>query len=132
MKKSYTGFIISMVVFIAVIIVLCNIPFNDENLMIRLIFNFASIFIAIMMFVIYKTDKVYLINTVSYEDIVNAGYERCQWFAWKLFKRFALFALSYLVFSLIMQLMGWSMLIDIIIYTIGIVAVSISCTTVKL
>ena len=132
MKKSYTGFIIFMVVFVAVIIAMCTVPFADENLRIRLLFNFTAIILAVLMFYIYKTDKVYLINTVSYEEIEKAGYERRQWFAWKLFKRFAIFALGYLVLSVIMHLIGLSMLIDIAVFAIGIFAVSISCTTVKL
>ena len=132
MKKSYTGFIIFMVVFVAVIIAMCTIPFENENLRIRLLFNFTSILLAVLMFYIYKTDKVYLINTVSYEEIEKAGYERRQWFAWKIFKRFALFAIVCFVVSILLHLFGGPFWIDIIVFTVGLIAVAINVTTIRI
>ncbi len=132
MKKSYTGLIIWLIVFLAVIISLCNIPFNNPAVMIRLLFNFTSISLTVLMFIIYKTDKVYWFNTVSYEEVVNAGYERRQWFAWKIFKRFALFAIIYLVVSAFLHLFGGPFWIDIIVFAVGIVAVALNVTTIKL
>lgn len=132
MKKSYTGLIIWLIIVLAVIISLCNIPFKNPAVMMRLLFTFTATALAVLMFMIYKTDKLYWFNTVSYEDIVNAGYERRQWYAWKVFKRFALFAIVCFVLSLLLHLFGGPFWIDIIVFTVGLVAVAINVTTIRI
>ena len=47
-------------------------------------------------------------------------------------KPFGLFALAYAAFSAFMQLCGYSLVIDIAVFTVGIIAVAISTTRIKL
>ena len=132
MKKSYKGFILWLIVFGVIIAVLCHMPFQDDALMIRLIFNSCSIFVTVLMYIVYKTDKIYWLNIVSSEDIARSDYQRQKIYTKKLFKRFAKFAAGYLVLSLLLHIIGISMLVDVIVFMIGFIAITFSSTTIKL
>ena len=72
LKKSYTGFIVWMFLFIGILFSLSFLPVEDESIMIRSVFVFTSLAIAGMMLLIYFTEQVYWINGVTYEHKANA------------------------------------------------------------
>ena len=132
LKKSYKGFIIWMLGFCAVCFILPFYPVKDTGVLLRIIDNICTIGIALLAFIIYKTEYVYWYNGTTYEEAVKAGSERRKAFAWQHLKRFGLFALVFLVFSVMMQVMNMTYWIDIIVAVIGLVAVAISTINIKL
>ena len=57
-KKSYRGFVILMVVFVVALFALPFIPNADAKVISIIIFNIMNLWMALVTFVIYKTDKI--------------------------------------------------------------------------
>lgn len=134
LKKSYKGFVIWMICFFAVCI---GLPFltryiADGDFMLRLVGNVCTLSVAVLAFIIYKTEYVYWYNGTSYEEAVKAGSERRKDFAWKHFKRFGGYALVMLVFSVIAHIFRINYCIDITILCVGLIATAISTISFKL
>ena len=83
-------------------------------------------------FMIFVNCRVYWYNGVTYEDAVAAGAERCKVYAFRHFIRFGIFAVAYVAFSAIMQVLKVGMWVDIVIFSIGLIAVAISTVKIKL
>lgn len=126
LKKSYTGFIVWMFLFIGILFSLSFLPVEDESIMIRAIFVFTSLAIAGMMLLIYFTEQVYWINGVTYEQAVEAGSARRKAFALRHLVRFGICTAIYLLFAVVGQIIGWPFWIDIIVFTVGVIATAIS------
>jgi len=125
LKKSYQGFVFWMIAFIACSFGVVFIPVEDEKILLRLVMNVCMLSIALLAFIIYKTGYVYWYNGVSYEDAVKAGDERRKAYAWKHFRSFGVFALAFLVFSIVAQVYNISYWWDIVIGTVGIIVVAV-------
>ena len=126
LKKSYTGFIVWMFLFIGILFSLSFLPVEDESIMIRAVFVFTSLAIAGMMLLIYFTEQVYWINGVTYEQAVEAGSARRKAFALRHLVRFGICTAIYLLFAVVGQILGWPFWIDIIVFTVGVIATAIS------
>ena len=132
LKKSYTGFVIWLIGFCAMMTLLAFLPTEDVGLIVRLLNNIMRIGIVILMFMIYKTEKVFWINGVSYEDAVEAGSERRRTYAMRYLKRFGIFAAGIFLYSFIAQMLHIPYGIDIAIGFVGIVACAFSTMRFKL
>ena len=126
LKKSYTGFIVWMFLFIGILFSLSFLPVEDESIMIRSVFVFTSLAIAGMMLLIYFTEQVYWINGITYEQAVEAGSARRKAFALRHLVRFGICTAIYLLFAVVGQIIGWPFWIDIIVFTVGVIATAIS------
>ena len=126
LKKSYTGFIVWMFLFIGILFSLSFLPVEDESIMIRAVFVFTSLAIAGMMLLIYFTEQVYWINGVTYEQAVEAGSARRKAFALRHLVRFGICTAIYLLFAVVGQIIGCPFWIDIIVFTVGVIATAIS------
>ena len=111
---------------------LAFLPTEDVGLIVRLLNNIMTIGIVILMFMIYKTEKVFWINGVSYEDAVEAGSERRRAYAMRYLKRFGIFAAGIFLYSFIAQMLQIPYGIDIAIGFVGIVACAFSTMRFKL
>lgn len=131
LRKSYKGFILWMAGFLAATFGIALFPIKDADLAVRVVMNVTVISIAILAFIIYKTEAVYWYNGVSYEAAVKAGSERRKLYAWKHFQRFGGFAIAYFAFSVVAHSCGWSMWWDILV-SIGLVAVAVGTIGIQL
>ena len=131
-KKSYKGFIVMLLLFAAVLFAIILIPTEDEKLVALLIFNIAVVWMTLLTWVIYKTEKIYWYTGLEYEDAVKASSEQRKKFAMQHFKRFAIFTVIYIVYSAISYIINLGIGFDIAIGTVGIIAVAISTMNIKL
>lgn len=132
LKKSYKGFVIWMIIFLSGMFGCAFLPIDDGDMMCRIVLNECIILLAVLTFIIYKTEYVYWYNGTTYEEALEAGSERRRVFAWKHFRDFGVFALAFLVFSIVAQLLKMGIWNDIVIATVGIVAVAIGTIRFKL
>lgn len=134
-KKTYKGFWIWMICFIAVLLLVGLIPVKNAisaSIGMRLINNVCAIAMAILAFIIYESEYVYWYNGISYEDALKADSERRREYAWKHFQRFGTFAVIHLIISVAAQLLGISMWVDFAILVVGMIGVAFSTMNIKL
>lgn len=131
-KKSYSGFIIMMLVFTAVMFVLPFISDIGENAITIILFNFLDIWMVLLTWIIYKTEKIYWYTGVSYEEAAKTDSANRKRYAFCHFKRFLYYAVIYAVYSVIAYLADISLTSNILFATVGIVAVAISTINIKL
>ena len=132
-RKSYRGLVLWLAGYTASAFSPLLVPEGtDAGLTLRLVQNLTSLGIVVLIWIIWRTESVYWINGVTFEQARDAGSERRRAFAAAHLKPFGLFALAYAAFSAFMQLRGYSLVIDIAVFTVGIIAVAISTTRIKL
>ncbi len=131
-KKSYTGFVLWMLGFVAALLGICFLPTQDEQVLMRLIMLLLAWGVASMAFIIWKTEYVYWINGTTFEEAEAAGSERRKAFAWRHLRIFGMFALMMTVVSCATYLLGWSAWIDFAFGTIGIIAACCFTIPIKL
>ena len=132
LKKSYAGFIVWMFLFIGILFSLSFLPVEDEGTMIRIIFVFTSLAITGMMLMIYISEQVYWINGVTYEQAVEAGSGRRKLFARRHLVRFGICTAIYLLFAIVGQIIGIPFWIDIIVFTVSVIATAVSTINIRL
>ncbi len=123
-KKSYKGFVVGLIVFLALMVGIILIPAENEQLPMRLIMLLMVWYMAALSFHVWRTEQVYWYNGTTFEDAEAAGSERRKEFAWRHFRIFGMFALLMTVLSCAMQLLGWSAWID---FTVGTVGICVAC-----
>lgn len=131
-KKSYTGFVLWMLAFVAAMFGICFFPAEDFNLPMRLLMLMMVWFMAGLSFYVWRTEQVYWYNGTTYEDAAAAGSERRKEFAWRHFRLFGLFALLQTVLSCGMHLLGWSAWIDFVFATVGLIVTACCTVPIKL
>lgn len=131
LKKSYKGFVFWMIGYILVMLAMAFLPV-DAELAMRICLNVCIMAVALLTYIIYRTEYVYWYNGVSYEDAVKAGSLRRREYAGKVFKRFSIGSDICLVYSLFAQTMGYNQLIDVAVFMVVIVAVAISTVGMEL
>ena len=120
-KKSYTGFVLWMVGFVAALLAICFLPVSDAAVLTRLILLLMAWGVASMAFLIWKTESVYWYNGTTFEEAVAAGSERRKAFAWKHLRVFGFYALGVTILAALMHWLGASMWIDFTVGTVGLV-----------
>lgn len=132
LKKSYKGLVWFMVGFAAALFALCFLPTEDEALMSRLICNLSTAGMALLAWIVYRTEYVYWYNGTEYEEAVAAGSERRKAFARKHLNSFAACALGYLLYSALAQALDWPWWIDLVLCFVGLIAAAVSTIKIKL
>lgn len=132
LKKSYLGFLMWMLVFLAGMVVICLLPEMDEGFLTRLMMGWMSVSVALLAFIIWRTEQVYWYNGTEYEAAVEAGSERRKEFAWRHFRIFGGYALLQVIFSCVMHLIGAHWWIDITVSCVGLCAAAFSTMRIKL
>lgn len=131
-KKSYKGFWLWMLFFLVACFGVAFLPIDDGILAGRIVCNVCTLGMALLAYTIYRTGYIYWYNGVSYEESLKAGEERRKAYAWTHFKRFGIFAVVFLLFSVIAHLLQFSFAIDIVLLLVGLVGVAISTINIKL
>ena len=131
-KKSYTGFVIWLIGFCVFTVGACFLPNLSTQLTLAVVDNACTIGIFILTFLIYQTEYVYWYNGTSYEEAKAAGSERRKAFALAHMKRFAYFALAFLVYTVMSLMLGIPYGFDIGIACVGILIVALSTLKIKL
>lgn len=126
LKKTYKGFIIWLLIFTATMFGSAFLPIENSTALTRIVMNVCVFNLALLAFIIYKTENVYWYNGTEYKQAVEAGPERRKEFAWKHLKRFGIFAVIYLAFSVVAQLIGIPIGVDIAVATVGMVIAAFS------
>ena len=132
LKKSCIGFVWWLLGFIVGMLALCFLPWQDEQMLIRLMMLMMTWYMAGLSFHIWRTEQIYWYNGTSYEEAEAAGPERRKVFAWKHFRLFGLFALLQTVLSGAMLLLGWSAWIDFAFATVGLIVTVFRTVPIKL
>ena len=131
-KKSYTGFILWLMIFVAATLGISLLPTEDWQLMMRLIILLMAWGIAALAFIIWRTERVYWYNGITYEEAEAAGSERRKDYAWRHLKVFGIYALGISVFVWGMQMLGASAWIDFTVGTIGLIVAGCCTMPIKL
>ena len=131
-KKSYTGFILWLMIFVAATLGISLLPTEDWQLMMRLIILLMGWGIAALAFIIWRTEQVYWYNGITYEEAEAAGSERRKDYAWRHLKVFGIYALGISVFVWGMQMLGASAWIDFTVGTIGLIVAGCCTMPIKL
>lgn len=132
LKKSYKGFVLFLIGFLAALLLIAFLPQENEALIGRLICAEMTLGILLLAYIIYRTEYVYWYNGTEYEEAVAAGSERRKAFAWKHFRCFAIDAAVCMGYSLLAHLLRWPFWIDYIVHTVGLVVAAISTVKIKL
>lgn len=127
-KKSYKGFVLSLLIYLVLIFTVSFIPAADESQPIRLVMLLTAWYMAGLTFYIWRTERIYLYNGTTYEEADAAGSERRKAFAWRHFRIFGMFALLMTLLSCGMQLLGVSGWIDFAVGMIGLIVAA--CRTI--
>ena len=132
LKKSYKGFVWFMLIYVAAMFLIAFLPLEDEGLLIRLIMAETTLGVAVLAYIVYRTEHVYWYNGTESEEAVAAGSERRKAFAKKHLDRFAACAAACLLYSSAAQAMGWPFWIDIVLCCVALIAAAISTVKIKL
>ncbi len=131
MKKSYKGFRLWLAVYCAGFLPIITMK-ADGAIATRLTLLYTAVMLNILMLIIEKTDHIYWINGITFEEAEKAGYEKRMEFAHRHLKTFTRFTVFYLVFTLICHLLELSIFIDSIVFTVGLIAAAVSTIRIKL
>lgn len=131
-KKSYTGFVVGLLCYLAALLSIAFIPEVDEHIVMRLIMLLTVWYMAWVSFHVWRTEQIYWYNGTTYEEAEAAGSERRKEFAWKHFRLFGMFALMQTVLSCATYLLGWSAWIDFAVGAVGLIVTACSTIPIKL
>ena len=132
-RKSYRGFVLWLIGYTVAMCAPALLPRGtDAGLVMRLVFNLTSAGLMLLMWIIWRTESVYWINGTSFEQAREAGSERRREFAAAHMRAFGRFAVGYAALSAFMQLRGYSFVVDIVVFTVGLIVAAISTLRIKL
>lgn len=132
LKKSYRGLVWWMLGFVAGMLAIAFLPLDDAGLILRVLLSFTAADVALLAYIVWRTEQVYWYNGTEYEVAVTAGSERRKAFAWRHFRIFGWYALAHAVFSVLMHLTGMPWWIDIIVFCVGLCTAAFSTMPIKL
>lgn len=132
LKKSYGSFVLWILGFLAGMIAIILFPVEDAGVLLRMLLCFTAVDVALLAFIVWRTERVYWYNGTEYEEAVAAGSERRRAFAWRHFRIFGWYALGQVAFCGVMHLLGLPWWIDIIVFCVGLCAAAVSTMRIKL
>lgn len=124
-RKTYTGFILWMIVFVIAMLAICFLPVEDEAVLTRLLQNLCTISIAQLTWWIWRTERVYWYNGVTFEEAEKAGSERRKEYAFRHFRLFGGYALAALAVTMAAYLARLPWWVDFTVVTIGLIAAAL-------
>ena len=85
---------------------------------------------AVLTYIIYKTQNIYWYNNISYEEAERAGEKRRKAYAFAHLKLFGILFICQILFSIIMALLNVNQWVD---FTVGVIALcTVAICTVKI
>ena len=131
MKKSYKGLVLWMLIYLAGFFPLIVMR-ADGNTVTKLTLLYTAVMIAILTYLIYKTDSIYWYNGISYEEAESAGYERRSEYTYRHLQIFGRFAVLFAFFTIASLHFEINIIIDTVVFTVGLIATAISTVKIKL
>lgn len=131
-KKSYKGLIFWLLGFLALTFALPFLPVEDGRLLTRITLNLFSLAITLLIWIIYRTGYIYWFNSVTFEEATDAGPLRRKRYAWLHLRIFASVNLLFLIISVIAHLAGIGIWLDLVVFTVTLIAAAIRTMWFKL
>ncbi len=131
-RKSYKGFVLWMIFFLASCFLTTFFNNVNQNFIFRLLLNICTISIAILTYVIYKTEYVYWYTGITYEEAKEAGKERRKKFAYSHLKVFLWFAVAYFLVSIITYFLNITYIVDLTFVFFGMIGLAVYTIKFKL
>ena len=131
-EKSYKGFVIWLLVFIILVFSIPILPTQNANLLTLAVMNLMSLSMAVLTWIIWKNEKIYWYNGIEFEKAKQATREQRKRYALRHAKRFTLFALAGIVYSVVAYHWSIPIVFTITVMGLGIVAVALSTIKIKL
>lgn len=131
-KNSYKGFILWLISFLVLFFIIPFLPISNIALITRIALNFMTLYIALLSYIIYKTEYIYWYNGISYKQALEAGSKRRKLYAYQHFYLFGRFAVFFLAFSIQCHITSKHYGFDIALATIGLVITALSTMKIKL
>lgn len=131
-RKTYAGFILWMIAFVIVMLAICFLPVQDEAFLTRLLQNLCTISIALLTWIIWRTERVYWYTGITFEQAETAGSERRRAYAFRHFRLFGGYALAALAVTMAAHLARLPWWVDFIIVTVGLIAAALRTMVYKL
>ena len=133
LKKSYKGFWIFMALYVLSMFSCVLLPESWGGFTIgRIILNMCTLGIALLSWIIYRADRVYWYNGITYEEAEAAGPQRRSACAREHAKRFGIAAGLFLVFSVFAQLFQIPFYNDVWLAIVALVGTAVSTIGIKL
>ena len=131
-RKSYAGFMLWLIAFVAAVFVICFLPGANAALMTRLLSNLCTAGIALLTWMVWHTENVYWYTGVDFEMAEKAGSERRKAYALRHFRLFGGYALAALAATLGACLLGMPWWVDFTAIGIGLIAAAFRTMAYKL
>lgn len=132
MKKSYLGFIIWIIAYSTLVTTPVFLPIKDAAVLTRIVLVFTVVAIAILMAMMYVWETVYWMSGISFEQAVAAGSERRKRFAFLHLRLFGIYAVAYILFSVIAQFLHFDWWVDSVVFTVSLIVLAIFSPKYKL
>lgn len=135
--KSYKLFIIWMIGFMGFMVaeaIICKIyfPEAESGNIAKIILLGCLLAILVLFFIIYKTENIYWINGISYEDAKISTSEKRKKFAMRILKIFFKATIIFSGYCLLSSIINTSIVIDTIIFIVIIIVAAIKTIPIKL
>lgn len=114
MKKTYWGFAAWLIGYTLVMLALSLIPMDAEGY-VRVLCVETVLALALLTYIVYRTEYVYWYNGVSFEEAFQAGQKRRKAYALAHFKRFAVGGAAYLAYAGVAMQLGLPWWIDLLV-----------------
>lgn len=131
-KKSYSGFIIWMILFIAFNLSVGFLPIDNPNISLLITLNVIIIMLNLLVLMIYNTEYIYWYTGLTYEEAAQATSEQRKRYAGRHLTRFTALTIIYIIYTVFSILFSFNMIVNILVSLIGIVLAVISALRIKL
>ena len=130
--KSYKGFIVWLILFVAALMLTGMIPTEDVHLIVLLIGNIMTVGMAVLTGMIWFNQKIYWYTGLSYEEACKASPEQRKTYARRHFVRFGVWAVLFLLYSLAAYFLGFPFGVSIAVMTVGTLTMALSTIRIAL
>lgn len=131
-EKSYKGLVFFIIGYMIAMFLPIFLPFEDSALLTRIVLNIATIGLVLLCRMIYRNEKIYWVNTVSFEQAKRATSDQRKEFALWHLRHFGNAALIFLIFSILAQFFHLSIALDTIVMLVLLITVAVKSIKVKL
>lgn len=131
-KKSYKGLVFFIIGYMIAMFLPIFLPFEDGSLLTRIVLNIATIGIVLLCWMMYRNERIYWINGISFERAKRSTSDQRKEYALWYLRHFGNAALIFLVFSILTQYFHLSIALDIIVMLVLLITVAIKSIKVKL
>ena len=131
-EKSCKGLVFFIIGYMIAMFLPIFLPFEDVNLLTRIVLNIATIGIVVLCWMMYRNEKIYWINGITFERAKRATSDQRKEYALWFLRKFGNAALIFLLFSILAQYFHLSIALDTIVLLILLCSVAFRSIKVKL